>query len=32
MGQAGTPKARIIFKLNPATGKMQEYHVTKGWR
>lgn len=32
MGKGGTPKARIILKLNPKTGLMQEYHLTKGWR
>lgn len=32
MGPPGTPKARIIIKLNPKTGQMEEYHVTKGWR
>lgn len=32
MGQGGTPKARIIRKVNPETGEMQDYHLTKGWR
>jgi hypothetical protein len=31
-GQAGTPHASVILKLNPKTGKMQEYHLTKGWK
>jgi hypothetical protein len=31
-GQAGTPHASVILKLNPKTGLMQEYHLTKGWK
>jgi hypothetical protein len=31
-GPAGTPHASVILKLNPKTGKMQEYHLTKGWK
>lgn len=32
MGEPGTPMARVIRKVNPATGKMQDYHLTKGWK
>ena len=32
MGQPGTPMARVIMKMNPKTGNMQEFHVTKGWK
>jgi hypothetical protein len=31
-GPADTKSASVILKLNPATGQMQEYHFTKGWK
>lgn len=31
-GPSGDPMAGVIMKLNPKTGLMQEYHLTKGWR
>lgn len=31
-GAKGTPHASVSLRLNPATGEMQEYHLTKGWK
>jgi hypothetical protein len=31
-GGDGDVMASVIMKLNPKTGLMQEYHLTKGWR
>lgn len=32
MGQPGTPMCRVIRKVNPKTGEMQDFHLTKGWK